>query len=133
MIFQSLYKVKHSVFFFQSYFSLVSLQFNSCRRCTKSQSPVHLSLFHCCQCDQSLTNADVVSFQVLAQERSFDDLNWFDSARKNLEERISSLELKGGSKAQDTNSMVGSSLARWKLWSQTSPIPLEIQKVCKNT
>ncbi|XP_042465090.1 WASH complex subunit 4-like isoform X2 [Zingiber officinale] len=68
------------------------------------------------------------ALKVSAQESSFDDLNWFGSARKSLEERISSLELTGSSKAQDTNSRVGSSLARWKLWSQTSPIPLEIQK-----
>ncbi|RRT44144.1 hypothetical protein B296_00019619 [Ensete ventricosum] len=64
------------------------------------------------------------SLKVLGQERSFDELNWFASTRKSLEDKISSLE--GSSKVEE-NGKVGS-LARLNLWRQSSSIPVEIQK-----
>ncbi|XP_018679452.2 uncharacterized protein LOC103977914 isoform X4 [Musa acuminata AAA Group] len=64
------------------------------------------------------------SLKVLGQERSFDELDWFASTRKSLEDRISSLE--GSSKVEE-NGKVGS-LARLNLWKQSSSIPIEIQK-----
>ncbi|THU58110.1 hypothetical protein C4D60_Mb03t10730 [Musa balbisiana] len=64
------------------------------------------------------------SLKVLGQDRSFDELDWFSSTRKSLEDRISSLE--GSSKVEE-NGKVGS-LARLNLWKQSSSIPIEIQK-----
>lgn len=62
--------------------------------------------------------------KVTGQDKSFDELDWFASAKRNLEEAVCSLEetIKG------PEQRVGSSLAGLKLWNQAPPTSSEAQK-----
>ncbi|XP_026660870.2 WASH complex subunit 4-like isoform X2 [Phoenix dactylifera] len=61
--------------------------------------------------------------KVMGQEKSFDELNWFASAKKNLE---------GVSPSEDHSSSSeqrrGSSLVAWMLWGQAPSASTEVQK-----
>lgn len=62
----------------------------------------------------------------MGQEKSFDELNWFASAKKNLEEGESPSEDHSSSEQRK-----GSSLVAWMLWSQAPSASTEVQKVLK--
>lgn len=62
--------------------------------------------------------------KVMGQERSFDELNWLASARKNLEEGVSPPEGHSSSLEQRR----GASVAAWKRWSQAPSSSTEVQK-----
>ncbi|XP_010934687.1 uncharacterized protein [Elaeis guineensis] len=62
--------------------------------------------------------------KVLGQEKSFDELNWFASAKKNLGEGESTSEDRSSSSEQRK----GSSLVAWMLWSQAPSASTEVQK-----
>ncbi|KAG1360735.1 putative WASH complex subunit 4 [Cocos nucifera] len=62
--------------------------------------------------------------KVLGQEKSFDELNWFASAKKNLEEGESPSEDRSSSSEQRK----GGSLVSWMIWSQAPSASTEVKK-----